>query len=64
MHGVRNDAGVLTTSKGHFVLVVLADRIPDDERDGPAVTRAMGELAKAAVDAWSEALPDVTLPPG
>ncbi len=63
MHGVRNDAGVLTTPKGRFVLVVLADRIPDDDRDGPAVTRAMGELAKAAVGAWSATLPDVTLPP-
>jgi len=63
MHGVRNDAGVLTTPKGRFVLVVLADRIPDDDGDGPAVTRAMGELAKAAVDAWSATLPDVTLPP-
>ncbi len=63
MHGVRNDAGVLTTPKGRFVLVVLADRIPDDERDGPAVSRVMGELAKAVVDAWSATLPDVTLPP-
>jgi len=63
MHGVRNDAGVLTTPKGRFVLVVLADQIPDDDRDGPAVTRAMGELAKAAVDAWSETLPDLALPP-
>jgi beta-lactamase class A len=63
MHGVRNDAGVLTTPKGRFVLVVLADRIPDDDRDGPAVTRAMGELAKAVVDAWSTTLPEVALPP-
>jgi beta-lactamase class A len=64
MHGVRNDAGVLTTPKGRFVLVVLADRIPDDEGDGPAVTRVMGDLAKTVVDAWSATLPDVTLPPG
>jgi len=58
MHGVRNDAGVLTTKKGRFVLVVLADRIPDDDKDSPAVTRAMGEIAKAIVDGWSATLPD------
>ena len=63
MHAVRNDAGVLTTRKGRFVLVVLADRIPDDERDGPAVTRAMGEIAKTIVEGWSATLPDVELPP-
>ncbi len=63
MNGVRNDAGVLTTKKGRFVLVVLADRIPDDERDGPAVTRAMGEIARAIVDGWSATLPDVPVPP-
>lgn len=58
MHGVRNDAGVLTTKKGCFVLVVFADRIPDDDKDSPAVTRAMGEIAKAIVDGWSATLPD------
>jgi beta-lactamase class A len=63
MNGVRGDAGVLTTRKGRFVLVVLADRIPDDDRDGPAVTRAMGELAKAIVDGWSATLPDAPVPP-
>jgi beta-lactamase class A len=62
MNGVRGDAGVLTTRKGRFVLVVLADRIPDDERDGPAVTRAMGEIAKAIVAGWSAILPDVIVP--
>jgi len=63
MHGVRNDAGVLTTPKGRFVLVVFADRIPDDDRDGAAATRAMGEIARAVVGGWSATLPDVTLPP-
>ena len=63
MTGVRGDAGVLTTRKGTFVLVVLADRIPDDDRDGPAVTRAMGDLAKAIVDGWSATLPDAPVPP-
>ena len=58
MNGVRNDAGVLTTKKGRFVLVVLADGIPDDDSDGPAVTRAMGEIAWAIVDGWSATLPD------
>ncbi len=63
MHGVRGDAGVLTTRKGRFVLVVLADRIPDDDRDAPTVTRAMGEIARAIVDDWSARLPDVSPPP-
>ena len=63
MYAVRNDAGVLTTRKGRFVLVVLADRIPDDDRDSPAVTRAMGDLARAIVGAWSKTLPDAPVPP-
>ncbi len=63
MHGVRNDAGVLTTKKGRFVLVVFADRIDDDDKDGPVVTRAMGEIGKAIVDGWSATLPDVAVPP-
>jgi len=62
MNGVRGDAGVLTTRKGRFVLVVLADRIPDDEKEGPAVTRAMGEIAKAIVADWSATLPDAIVP--
>ena len=61
MTGVRNDSGLLTTRKGRFVLVVLADRIPDGGAD--AATRTMGEIAKAIVDSWSADLPDVEPPP-
>ncbi len=61
--GVRNDSGILTTKKGRFVLVALADRIPDRKGAGPRATRAMGEIAAAIVNAWSASLPDVTLPP-
>jgi hypothetical protein len=63
MTGVRNDSGILTTRKGRFVLVVLADRIPEGDGAGTTVSRAMGEIAKAIVDAWSVDLPDVTPPP-
>ncbi|HEX7580442.1 MAG TPA: serine hydrolase, partial [Thermoanaerobaculia bacterium] len=59
LRGVRNDSGILTTKKGRFVLVVLADRIPEKDGAGPAVNRAMGEIAKAIVDAWSVDLPDI-----
>ena len=61
LRGVRNDSGILTTRKGRFVLVMLADRIPDAEGSGPATTRKMGEIAKAIVDGWSADLPDVTV---
>jgi len=59
LNGVRGDSGVLRTRKGHFVLVAFVDRIPESEawRAGPA----MGEIAKAIVDAWDRDLPD--LPP-
>lgn len=61
--GVRNDSGILTTRKGRFVLVAFADRIPDRPGATTRATRAMGEIAAAIVDAWSESLPDVALPP-
>ena len=61
LRGVRNDSGILTTRKGRFVLVMLADRIPDTEGSGPATTRKMGEIAKVIVDGWSADLPDVTV---
>ena len=63
VRGVRNDSGILTTRKGRFVLVMLADRIPDREEAGPSTTRAMGEIAKTIVDGWSSDLPDVTTAP-
>ncbi len=61
--GVRNDSGILTTRKGRFVLVAFADRIPDRPGATVQATRAMGEIAATIVGAWSESLPDVTLPP-
>jgi len=63
LRGVRNDSGILTTKKGRFIVVVLADRIPEKDGAGPAVNRAMGEIAKAIVDAWSADLLDVLPPP-
>lgn len=57
MRGVRLDSGVLTTKKGRFVLVVFVDGLPDAETI--AANRAMGEIAKEIVDAWSRELPDV-----
>lgn len=59
MNGVRGDSGVLGTRKGRFVFAAFVDRIPESEawRAGPA----MGEIAKAIVDAWSKELPDLPL---
>lgn len=56
MDGVRCDSGILTTSKGTFVMVALASRVPD----GPRANTAMAEIARAVVDTWSRSLPDVT----
>ena len=61
--GVRNDSGILTTPKGRFVLVALADRISGETGANGRATRAMGEIAAAVVNTWSASLPDVTLPP-
>src|SRR5512141_266372 len=61
--GVRNDSGILTTKKGRFVLVAFADRIPDRKGATAQATRAMGEMAAAVVNAWSESLPDAAPPP-
>ena len=61
MSGVRNDAGILRTGKGRFVIVVLTDGSPganDSAPTHPAVT-AMGDVARAIVDEWSRNLPDV-----
>ena len=59
MRGVRADSGVLTTPKGTFVFAVFADRIPDLPGASLKANRAMGEIAREVVDAWSATLPDV-----
>ncbi len=61
MGGVRNDAGILRTKKGRFVLAVLTDGSPAQgvsAADHPSVL-AIADLAKAIVDTWSRDLPDV-----
>ena len=61
MSGVRNDSGILRTSKGRFVLVIFTDSSRGANDDGaihPAVL-AMGDIARAIVDEWSRGLPDV-----
>ncbi|HKF45120.1 MAG TPA: serine hydrolase [Thermoanaerobaculia bacterium] len=65
MRGVRNDAGVLRTKKGRFVLVVLTDGSkadPPNAADHPSVL-AIGDVAKAIVDAWNKDLPDIVEKP-
>lgn len=61
MSGVRNDAGILRTAKGRFVLVVFTDGSPGTNETAllhPAVA-AMSDIARAIVDEWSRNLPDV-----
>ena len=61
MAGVRNDAGILRTPKGRFVLVVFTAESPaanENAANHPAAI-AMGEIARAIVDEWSRDLPDV-----
>lgn len=61
MSGVRNDAGILRTAKGRFVLVVFTDGSPGGDETSlvhPAVA-AMSDVARAIVDEWSRDLPDV-----
>lgn len=62
--GTRNDAGILRTRKGRFVLVVLTAEIKAVGLgpDHPAVL-AIADLAKAIVDTWSAELPDIVLKP-
>jgi beta-lactamase class A len=65
MRGVRNDSGILRTKKGKFVLVVLTDGSkadPTSSADHPSVL-AIGDVAKAVVDAWSRSLPDIVEKP-
>lgn len=61
MTGVRNDAGILRTPKGRFVLVVFTAESPasnETAANHPAAI-AMGEIARAIVDEWSRDLPDL-----
>lgn len=58
MDGVRADSGVLTTPKGTFVFAMFADRIPEAPGASLKASRAMGEIAREVVDAWSKELPD------
>jgi beta-lactamase class A len=61
MSGVRNDAGILRTEKGRFVLVVFTDGSSAAQENAvthPAAV-AMGEIARAIVDEWSHILPDI-----
>jgi beta-lactamase class A len=61
MSGVRNDAGVLRTEKGRFILVVLTDGSSAAQENAvthPAAV-AMGEIARVIVDEWSRNLPDI-----
>ena len=64
MSGTRNDAGILRTRKGRFVLVVLTaeTKAVGLGPDHPAVL-AIADLAKAIVDTWSAELPDITAKP-
>ena len=61
MARVRNDAGILRTRKGRFVLVVLTSGSPVANEGAtihPAAV-AMGEIARAIVTEWSRDLPDL-----
>jgi beta-lactamase class A len=61
MAGVRNDAGILRTPKGRFVLVVFTAESPASSENAPnhPAAIAMGEIARAIVDEWSRDLPDL-----
>jgi beta-lactamase class A len=61
MSGVRNDTGILRTKKGRFVLVFLTDgstASSPNAADHPSVL-AIADVARAIVDDWSRALPDL-----
>ncbi len=63
MNGVRNDSGILTTPKGHFVLVMFANEIPETWEASSRVRSTMGEIADAIVRDWSQSLPDLPKEP-
>jgi beta-lactamase class A len=61
MSGVRNDAGILRTAKGRFVLVAFTGESPaatEAAATHPAAI-AMGEVARVIVEEWSRDLPDL-----
>ncbi|MFN2384685.1 MAG: serine hydrolase, partial [Thermoanaerobaculia bacterium] len=61
MRGVRNDAGVLRTNKGRFVLVILTDGSTAESTspaDHPSVL-AIADVAASIVRDWSGGLPDL-----
>ncbi len=65
MRGVRNDAGILRTKKGRFVIVVLTDggaATSASSADHPSVL-AIADVAKAIYDTWSRSLPDIVEKP-
>lgn len=64
MSGIRNDAGILRTPKGRFVIVVFTDGSPGSNESSPIhpAVAAMGDIARAIVDEWSRNLPDVGEP--
>jgi hypothetical protein len=62
MSGVRNDAGILRTKKGSFVIVILTEggsRQTASAADHPSVL-AIADVAQQIVDTWSRELPDIT----
>jgi beta-lactamase class A len=65
MRGVRNDAGILRTRKGRFVLVVLTDGSTVQNPSGadhPSVL-AIADVARAIYDSWAKGLPDLVEKP-
>jgi beta-lactamase class A len=61
MAGVRNDAGILRTAKGRFVLAAFTAESPaanESAATHPAAI-AMGEIARTIVEEWSRDLPDL-----
>jgi len=65
MSGVRNDAGILRTKKGTFVIVILTDggsAQAASAADHPSIL-AIADVAKSIVDTWSHDLPDIVEKP-
>jgi beta-lactamase class A len=61
MSGVRNDAGILRTKKGTFIIAALTDggtKEAVSSADHPSVL-AIADVAKSIVDTWSRDLPDI-----
>ena len=65
MRGVRNDAGILRTRKGRFVLAVLTEGSSAQNPSGadhPSVL-AIADVARAIYDTWAKGLPDLVEKP-